>query len=143
MHNSRPFLVAKGRRRQTNRSCINRSDDGKYTDLGYSTRRYIRLSVQLRRHDALRCAFMATVERAPFLTLLSFLLVTGPTGATFVSPLKLLLMVASGSNPNSSAVESAVNQTLDEINADNSILPGHRLDYLLRVSEVCITTASF
>ena len=41
-----------------------------------------------------------------------------------------LLMVAGGS-PDSSAVVSAVDQTLEEINRDTSILPGHSLEYVL------------
>ena len=46
---------------------------------------------------------------------------------------KFLLMVANGSAPNSSAVVSTVDQTLEEINRDDSILPaGHHLNYTLR-----------
>ena len=85
---------------------------------------------------------MATIERTASLILLSVLLAVGTTGATYVSPLKFLLMVGSGSSTDSSAVVSAVNQTLEEINADSSILPRHRLEYVLRDTRVRITAVS-
>ena len=77
---------------------------------------------------------MHTIERVAVLLSLSLLLAAGSNGA--FSPLKFLLMVASGSSQDFSAVVSAVNQTLEDINADASILPGHRLEYVLRDTEV-------
>ena len=79
---------------------------------------------------------MATERYIPLLWMTSLLLTADSTGASSVSPLKFLLMVASGSSQDSSAVVSAVNQTLEEINTDASILPGHRLEYILRDTEV-------
>ena len=79
---------------------------------------------------------MADIEKIAFLLALSLLLVARPNVASSVFPLKFLLMVASGSSPDTSAVVSAVNQTLEEINADASILPGHRLEYILRDTKV-------
>ena len=81
---------------------------------------------------------MAFIEQIPVLLVLSLLLASGPTVSSSVSPLKFLLMVASGSNPDSSAaaVVPAVDQTLEEINRDTSILPGHHLEYILRDTKV-------
>lgn len=50
--------------------------------------------------------------------------------------LKFLLMVASGSSQNSLAVVPAVDKTLDKLNRDTSILHGHRLEYILRDTQV-------
>ena len=44
--------------------------------------------------------------------------------------LNFLLMIAGGS-PDSLAVVPAVDQTLEDINRDPSILPGHSLEYVL------------
>lgn len=54
--------------------------------------------------------------------------------------LKFLLMVASGSSQDSlavvPAVVPAVDKTLDKLNRDTSILHGHRLEYILRDTQV-------
>ena len=84
---------------------------------------------------------MAAESDVVFLLALSLLLAASTTGASSVSSLKFLLMVASETSPDSSAVVSAVNQTLEEISADASILPGHHLEYILRDTEVqCMKT---
>ena len=100
-----------------------------------------RISVKL---YACACAcryfcIMATIEIFPLVIALSLLLLAGQIVGSYASPFKFLLMVASGSNPDSSAVVSAVNQTLEEINTDASILPGRRLEYVLRDTEVHMT----
>ena len=82
------------------------------------------------------CGIMPAIRRVSFVLALSLLLAAVPIDVASVSPLKFLLMVASGSSQDSSAVVSAVNQTLEEINTDASILPGHRLEYILRDTEV-------
>ena len=65
--------------------------------------------------------------------LISFaiLLACLPVFSSSAAPLKFLLMVASDSSPDSSAIVPAVNQTLEEINRNTSILPEHHLDYIL------------
>ena len=50
------------------------------------------------------------------------------------TPIKFLLMVSTDSSPDSSAV---VSETLEEINRNTSIPPGHHLEYILRESKVC------
>ena len=65
---------------------------------------------------------------------LCFLLVSPKPSASraiAVTPIQFLLMVASDSSPDSSAVVPAVDQTLEEINRDTFILPGHHLEYIL------------
>ena len=77
------------------------------------------------------------IEKFACLLALCLLLLACPNiDASFVSPLKFVLMVASGSSSNSSAVVSAVDQTLKEINADDFLLPEHRLEYILRDTKV-------
>ena len=71
------------------------------------------------------------------------LLVLGSTASVVLAAnnstsIKFLLMVASGSSPDSSAVVPSVDQTLEEINRDTSILPEHHLEYILRDMEVYI-----
>ena len=65
--------------------------------------------------------------------LISFaiLLACLPVFFSSAAPLKFLLMVPSDSSPDSSAIVPAVNQTLEEINRNTSILPEHHLDYIL------------
>ena len=65
--------------------------------------------------------------------LISFgiLLVCLPIFSSSVAPLKFLLMVASDSSPESSTIVPAVDQTLEEINRNTSILPEHHLEYIL------------
>ena len=79
---------------------------------------------------------MAEIEKIAFLLALSLVVVARANVASSVSPLKFLLMVDSESTPTSSAVVSAVNQTLEEINANDILLPEHRLEYLLRDTKV-------
>ena len=57
------------------------------------------------------------------------------SGSNSATPLKFLLMVAS---PDSSAVVPAVDQTLEKINGDTSVLPGHHLEYILSENQVAI-----
>ena len=61
-------------------------------------------------------------------------------------PLKFLLMVDSESSPDSSSavvpVVPAVDQTLEEVNKDTSILPEHHLEYILRNSKVNLKKSS-
>ena len=45
--------------------------------------------------------------------------------------LSFLLMIAGGSPDSSVSVVPAVDQTLEDINRDPSILPGHSLEYVL------------
>ena len=70
---------------------------------------------------------------AEIVSLFSFgvLLVCSQASSNSSTTLKFLLMMASNSSPDSLAVVSAVNQTLEEINGDNSILPGHHMEYML------------
>ena len=82
------------------------------------------------------CIPMAEIEKIAFLLALSLVVVARANVASSVSPLKFLLMVDSESTPTSSAVVSAVNQTLEEINANDILLPEHRLEYLLRDTKV-------
>ena len=58
---------------------------------------------------------------------------------TSTTTLNFLLMIAGGSS-NSSAVVPAVDQTLEEINRNTSILPGHSLEYVLH--ETLVNTNS-
>ena len=70
-----------------------------------------------------------------------FILCSFATSTTM--PLKFLLMVDSESSPDSSsAVVPAVDQTLEEVNKDTSILPEHHLEYILRNSKVNLKTSS-
>ena len=77
---------------------------------------------------------MAAAERIVCLAMLSLLLEADSSVASSATSVKFLLMVASGSNPNSSTVVSAVNLTLEEINT--SILSGFHLEYILRDTKV-------
>ena len=53
--------------------------------------------------------------------------------------IEFLLMIP---NTGSTGIIPAVNQVLDEINRKDSLLPDHRLDYMLREIEVCMLSCT-
>ena len=87
----------------------------------------------------LSCAGMTNIREFVSLISLCILLVCSHASPSSATTLKFLLMVANDSSPDSSAVVPAVEQTLEEINKDTSILPGHHLDYILRDTQVYLS----
>ena len=86
---------------------------------------------------------MASITEIVSLFSFGVLLVCSHASSNSTSTLKFLLMVASDSSPDSSAVVPAVEQTLEEINENTSILPGHHLEYILSTLKVNLYCSKF